>query len=252
MAGEAHMAGPLVLKFGGSVLAGESDLGWVAACVEAERARAEAGRGCVVVVSAFGATTDDLLSRAARQAVDHGAAEHVARLAATGEEGASALFAMALEAAGHTPVLIGPRELGIRTTGELLDAAPIGFDGAAIEAGLARTGLVVVPGFVGFHHGGHLSLLGRGGSDLTALFLAHHLRATRCILLKDVKGLFDADPKTSPSPRRFDELTHAAAAACAGPAVQPKALAFAERVGLAFELGRPDCPDSRTRIVSGG
>lgn len=238
----------MVLKYGGSVLAAESDLGWVAASVAAEESRSQ-GCGTVVVVSAFGATTDELFERAARQGSGHVEPEHLARLAATGEEGASALFAMALEAAGREPVLLGPRAAGIQTEGELLDATPVALDDGAIRDGLGRTGLVVVPGFVGRHPGDRLSLLGRGGSDLSALFLAAQLGARRCVLLKDVDGLYESDPKESPAALRLETVSLEDAARVAGRAVQPKALEFARAEGLGFELGHPDHAALRTQLV---
>ncbi|MDF1799379.1 MAG: hypothetical protein P1V81_09405 [Planctomycetota bacterium] len=245
--------GPLVLKFGGSVLCGESDLAWVAEAVAAEEARCPGPGGTVVVVSAFGATTDALFARAAE--LHPGAEARVAELASTGEEGAAALFDMALVAAGRRPVLVPGAELGILTEGPLLDADPVAFDPTAIATGLAQSGLVVVPGFVARDRQARPSLLGRGGSDLTALLLAHHLGARGCVLLKDVDGIHRHDPKVAPgSPsagapsQRLEHLALADLAPFAGQVLQPKAAAFAAAVGRGFTLGRPDAPERRTQV----
>jgi len=237
--------GPLVLKFGGSVLGGESDLAWVAEVVAAEEARCPGPGGTVVVVSAFGATTDALFARAAE--LHPGAEARVAELASTGEEGAAALFDMALVAAGRYPALVPGAELGILTEGPLLDAEPVAFDRTAVATGLARRGLVVVPGFVARDRAGRPSLLGRGGSDLTALLLAHHFDARGCVLLKDVEGIHERDPKVGDC-ARIERLALADLAPYAGQVLQPKAAAFAAAVGRGFTLGRPDAPERRTQV----
>ena len=240
------MDGPLVLKFGGSVLTSEAALERAAGWVADEERRSPGPGGTLVVVSAFGATTDQLLARAAELHPDH--ADRVAVLAATGEEGAAALFDMALVAAGRMPALVDAGALGITTEGPLLDADPVAFESAHLVGALARTGLAVVPGFVGRTAGGATSLLGRGGSDLTALFLAHHLGARACVLLKDVEGIHEHDPKAAPGTARLERVALADLAPYAGRVLQPKAAAFAARVGRAFSLGRPDAPELRTQV----
>lgn len=239
------MDGPLVLKFGGSLLRGDEDLERVGAWVAAEEARSPGRGATVVVVSAFGTTTDRLLARAAELHPDQ--EDRVAALAATGEEGAAAMVDVALVAAGRVPALLGPADLGLVTEGPLLDADPVELERDALACAMARTGLVVVPGFVGRHRDGTPSLLGRGGSDLTALFLAHRLGARACVLLKDVAGIHDGDPKAGAA-ELLAEVPLGDLARHAGQVLQPKAAAYAAAVGRAFTLGRPDEPDRRTRV----
>jgi homoserine dehydrogenase len=107
---------------------------------------------------------------------------------------------------------------------------------------LDRAGVLVFPGFIALDREGRGVLLGRGGSDLTALFLAAHLNADRCRLLKDVDGLYDRDPTVAPVPgapvaRRYTRCSFDDALATDGTIIQHKALKFARRTGMVFELG---------------
>jgi homoserine dehydrogenase len=100
--------------------------------------------------------------------------------------------------------------------------------------------VVVVPGFVGRDAAGHVSLLGRGGSDLTALFISHALRA-RCVLVKDVDGLFDGDPNDpgSPATRRYTRASWDELARVGDVVVQPKAVSFARENRIQFTVAAP-------------
>ena len=113
-------------------------------------------------------------------------------------------------------------------------------------AGLARTGLAVVPGFVAVDASGNTVLLGRGGSDLTALFLAQRLRAS-CRLVKDVDGLFAVDPVRSRGARRVATADYRELLALGGRLVQQKAVSFAAQHDLGFEIGALGS-DAATRI----
>jgi homoserine dehydrogenase len=96
---------------------------------------------------------------------------------------------------------------------------------------------VVVPGFVGRQDDGSISLLGRGGTDLTAIFVAHQLEADRCRLIKDVDGIFEYDPASSERrPRRYRTLSWADADQVNEGIVQPKAIHYAQRHDFAFEV----------------
>ncbi len=191
-----------VLKFGGSVL--ETDDGYRAAAGEIARQRAS-GRRVVAVVSARTGATDELL-----------------RLA---------------HSLNQEPSLEGltRARLALRTSGPRLDADPVSVDLARLHGELLLGGVVVVPGFVGVHADGGPSLLGRGGSDLTALFLAHALGAVECRLLKDVDGSFTGDPTDRAA--RVERYARAAwdeVARVGNGLIQRKALQFATAHGLGF------------------
>lgn len=245
-----------VLKFGSSVLARPEDYPVVAGVIGSEVAR---GRKVVAVVSAMGDTTDSLLA-AARSVTPASHDRLMGALLATGEEASVALLTLALAAKGIRASGLNAWRLPVRTRGSLSDADPVAVDTGQINATLANHDVVIFPGFVGVDVTGVPSLLGRGGSDLTALFLADALGAAVVRLVKDVDGIFPADPRRiaraepyrhEPSrPLRqgdtaecpavgtepYSRLTWSQAQAIGGAVVQSKAIDFAERRGLAFRV----------------
>ena len=127
----------------------------------------------------------------------------------------------------------------LRTEGPLLDSSLKAIDEAAVERLFARADVAVLPGFVGRNSDGEVCLLGRGGSDLTALFVAARLGAAECVLVKDVDGLFEHDPASKgPRPRRFEAITYDDAIDLKSQVVQEKALHFARAEGLRFQVGK--------------
>jgi homoserine dehydrogenase len=227
----------VVLKLGGSVLRDEADL--TAAAHEVYRHRR---RGCRVlaVVSALSGTTDALERRARglTPTPRGNAARATAALMATGERESAALLVLALDRAGVPAALLDPSEVGPTAEGPPLDADPVDLDSAAIEAALDRFGAAVLPGFVGRTADGQPALFGRGGTDLTALFVAERLGAGRVRLVKDVAGLYERDPSLpGPPPQRFVCLSWDDALDLGGKILQDKALRYARDVHLAFEVG---------------
>ena len=216
--------GIIVLKFGSSVLRSESDL--PTAAHEVYRWWRE-GFQVVAVVSAFGNTTDELTQRA-RAACEQPNDELVAALLATGETASSALLGLALNRAGIPAAVLGAEQAGLATDGPVLDANLTSIDTTGVLEAL-QNGVVVLPGFVGRGRCGKTTLLGRGGSDLTALFIAQRLGGV-CRLIKDVDGLYTSDPNSSNGPpaTRFVRVSYATAARVGGGVVQGKAVDFAE------------------------
>lgn len=224
----------IVLKFGGSVLRDRAALG---PAVREVYRWVRGGARVVAVVSAFEGVTDALL-REAEGVCPEPAHGPTATLLATGELTTAALLGLALVRAGIGAAVLTPQEIGLRVEGDALDAEPVGVDTAAIRARLAEAPVAVVPGFIGVDRGGALRTLGRGGSDLSAIYLAHALRAAGCRLVKDVAGLYERDPKgPGPSPRFFERIGYAGALGLDGGIVQHKAVRFAERLGVAFGVG---------------
>ncbi len=126
------------------------------------------------------------------------------------------------------------------TRGPLLDAEPCFLSPRTILKSLERKPVVVLPGFVGRTLDGSVSLLGRGGSDLTALFLADRLGAATCRLLKDTDGLYERDPALpGPVPRRYASLSWQDALGIGDEVIQPKAKHYAKRNRLSFEVTSP-------------
>ena len=220
-----------VLKFGSSVLERPEDYRCVAAEVSAE---VEKGHKVVAVVSAMGRTTDALLEavRVVTQTPPHSL---LVSLLATGEEASVALLSIALAAKEVRAAEFTTAELPIYTRGPLEDAEPIGVDTEKIMGALESADAVVMPGFLGMDQTGVPSLLGRGGSDLTALFLGHVLGA-EVRLVKDFDGIYPQDPRLVPDAVPFRFLSWEGVNRIGGDVVQVKAVDFAERHQLGFRV----------------
>jgi homoserine dehydrogenase len=222
----------VVLKFGSSVLRSESDLPRV---VHEIYQHWRSGSQVLVVVSAIGNTTDRLLGLA-KAICTEPEESAMAMLLATGEATGSALLGIALRRAGIPAKVLDPAQAGLRTIGDEVDSEIVAVDVARLRAELERS-VVVLPGFTGRNEQGETTLLGRGGSDLSAVFIAHQL-GTRCILLKDVDGLYTSDPTCvrATRPLRFSRVKYETALCVGGAIVQDKAVRFAAERGLAFEI----------------
>ncbi len=222
----------VVLKFGSSVLRDETDL--PTAVHEIYRWWRD-GFQVVAVVSAFGNTTDELTQRA-HSVCDEPDDDLVAELLATGEATSSVLLGLSLTRAGIPATVLEAEKAGLCTDGPVLDANLTSVNSVSILNAL-KTGVVVLPGFVGRSRSGQTTLLGRGGSDLTALFIAQRLDGT-CRLIKDVDGLYTKDPnvQSGSSAARFVRVSYATAARVGGAVVQRKAIEFAERHRLKFAV----------------
>lgn len=227
------MSRPLiVLKFGGSVLASPDRL---SLAVHETYRRVRAGYSVAAVVSAFGGRTDELAARAA--SFGDPSASASAALLGLGETESAALLTLALNEAGIRAEVLDEVAIGLRASGQPLDADPTDVDVDAMREALGESDVIVVPGFVARDRRGRRVLLGRGGSDLTALFLAERLNAARCRLIKDVDGLFEWDPaRAGPRPRKYATIDWAGALRLDGSILQHKAIRFAKTARHAFEV----------------
>jgi aspartate kinase len=208
----AYRAMIIVIKFGGTSLASPRRVRLAARRVRALRRE---GLTPVVVVSAAGQSTDRLLAQwqsLTRQGrVSEGTlAREADRYLATGEDRSASLLAGALLAIGVPAVSLRGGEAGIRATGGFGAAVPESLDGDRLSQ-LTNAGHVpVVAGFQASRADGEVVTLGRGGSDLSAVFLAMHLGACECWIVTDVAGVCTADPRHDPSAALLPELSHAA------------------------------------------
>ena len=221
----------VVLKFGSSVLRSEDDL--PTAVHEIYRHWRD-GAQVIAVASAFGNTTDQLMQRA-EKICEHPDESVLPSLLATGETVASALLALALRKVGIPVRLLDEIQARLRTVGGPIDATPVEVDALRL-INESRRAVVIIPGFVGRDENGERALLGRGGSDLTALFLAHHLKA-QCVLVNDVDGLYTSDPAVGlPNAARFAQASYETALRLGSQVVQKKALRFAASKKLRFTI----------------
>lgn len=217
-----------VLKFGSSVLTGLEALPGV---VSEIYRYARHGGPLAVVVSAFAGETDRLIDEAAQFGAGSGGrafSRHAPRLIALGEERAAALLAMACDQAGLRARVLGARQLNLRAGGAPDDAYPDSIDADVLKRACADYDVVITPGFIALSEAGEPILLGRGGSDLTAVVIAGALGAPAATLIKDVDGVYTDDPNRHADARRYDCLDWEKAREVAGDLLQPKAIDFAE------------------------
>lgn len=232
----------IVLKFGSSVIPSEAHL---PVAVHEIYRHLRDGRRVVAVVSAFGSTTDDLIAHA-RTFTDSPSDDVTAAYLATGEQRAGTLLALALERAGIPARVADPGMIGLAARGSALDSTAVDLDAPGVHRQLADGHVLIVPGFYARRDDWSIALLGRGGSDLTALFIAGRLGA-ECILLKDVDGLYDRDPNQHADAERFDALSYDDLLRLPEGVVQHKAVRYARDHAIPFRVGACGAPFS-TRV----
>ncbi len=199
----------VIQKFGGSSLA---DSSCIIRCAERAAAARRDGHRVVVVVSAMGETTDDLIALAA-QVTDQPSQRELDMLLTTGEQVSIAVMTMALHRAGMDAVSMTGAQIGIITDEFHTRARIRSIDTEALETELDRGRIIVVAGFQGMSSEGQLTTLGRGGSDTTALAIAAALGVggdTKaggvCEIYTDVDGVYTADPRIVPNARKLDRI----------------------------------------------
>lgn len=193
----------IVQKFGGSSVADRDRVFNVARIVAATR---KAGNDVVVVVSAQGDTTDDLIAKAA-EITSEPSRREMDMLLASGEQISIALLAMALSELGVQAVSLTGWQAGFITDRAYSKARIRRLDTERVESELARNRVVVVAGFQGMNRLEDITTLGRGGSDTSAVALAAALHADRCQIYTDVEGVYTADPRKVPGARKLDQIT---------------------------------------------
>ncbi len=194
----------IVQKYGGSSVSTPERLKAVAARVVETKRR---GHGVVVVVSAMGNTTNDLLSLA-RSVSENPQRRELDMLITTGERISMALLSMAIFDLGFAAVSFTGSQSGIITTDHHTNARIIRITPFRISEALAQDRIVIVAGFQGVSERQEITSLGRGGSDTTAVALAAALGAEYAEICSDVDGVYSADPRVVPEARRLDELTY--------------------------------------------
>lgn len=166
-----------------------------------------AGRRLVVVVSAMGDTTDELLALL-RQVTDRPQSREVDMLLTTGEQACTALVASALHAVGVPAVSLTGWQAGIATDTVHRKAQIQTIDPARVRREVDAGRVVIVAGFQGLSPDGEITTLGRGGSDTTAVALAAALGAESCEIYSDVDGVYTADPRVVPDARRLPVISY--------------------------------------------
>jgi len=192
----------IVQKYGGSSIADGERIKNVARRIA--KARNE-GNEVVVVVSAMGDTTDELISLA-HQVSEQPSNRELDLLLSTGEVVSGTLLAMALDSLGYKAVSLSGVQAGIQTDSSYSRARILRVDPKRIANELEKGNIVIVAGFQGMTQDMDVTTLGRGGSDTTAVALAASLGAKECQLYTDVEGVYTADPHLVPQASKLDKI----------------------------------------------
>ena len=195
----------IVQKFGGSSVADTSSLKIVA---ERIIGRKEEGYEVVVVPSAMGSSTDELIDLA-NELSEQPTPREMDMLLSAGERITMSLLSMHLNSLGHSSFSLTGSQAGIITTSRHGKAEIEEISGERVREGIERGDIVIVAGFQGFNRDTkEITTLGRGGSDATAVALAAALGAEKCEIFTDVEGVFTADPRIINSAKLIDEITY--------------------------------------------
>lgn len=227
--------GLIVQKFGGTSVANVEKIQNVANRVIDEKNR---GNHVIVVVSAMGKSTDELVGLAKEISTSPSKRE-MDMLLTTGEQITISLLAMALTEKGHPAISLTGWQAGIKTEPVHGNARIVDIDTTRLENELGRGRIVIVAGFQGITEDGSISTLGRGGSDTTAVAIAAALKADKCDIYTDVTGVFTTDPRYVKNARKLSaisydemlELAHLGAGV-----LHPRAVEFAKNYNIPIEV----------------
>jgi len=221
----------VVQKYGGSSLATPELIRKVAERVVRKK---EEGHDLVVVVSAMGKTTDDLI-RLAEEVAEEPPPREMDMLLSSGEQMSMALLAMAIQDMGYPAISLTGPQAGIMTDTSHRKARILEVDTSRVRKELSEGKIVIVAGFQGLSTEGEITTLGRGGSDRTAVALAYALRAEGCEIYTDVEGVFTADPRIVPEAKKIpvisgDEMLELASSGAK--VMEARSVEFATKYGV--------------------
>ena len=239
----------IVQKFGGTSVADAERIHRAAR--RAIRAKLE-GRQVVMVVSAMGGTTDQLLALA-REVTDRPPKRELDMLLTTGEQVSIALMAMAIHRAGHEAISLTGGQLGLVTDSLHTRARIQSISRDRINNELEAGRIVIVAGFQGIDASGEITTLGRGASDTTAAALAAVFKAEVCEIYTDVDGIYTADPRVVPQARKmatisYDEMLEMAAAGAR--VMHSRALEFGKKFDVPIHVRSSLTDEPGTMIMA--
>lgn len=243
--------GLIVQKYGGTSVGSAERIRRVA---ERLLATQRAGHDVVGVISAMAGVTDNLI-KLAHELSPQPSAREMDALLATGEQGSSALVAIAINALGGQAVSLTGAAAGIVTDDVHMKAKIAHISPRQVHEFLAEDVIVIVAGFQGQSPEGAVTTLGRGGSDLTAIALAAALKADDCQIFTDVDGVHTCDPRVVPDSSKIDEIAYDELLEMAGSGakvMQSRAVEFAKKFGVGFEVrsSLQDGPGTRMRAAT--
>jgi aspartate kinase len=223
----------IVQKYGGSSVADVQKLRSVAARVMRTK---DQGHDVVVVVSAMGDTTDDLLAMA-KQVSPNPDRRELDMLLSAGERISMALLSMAIRELGGDAISFTGSQSGIITNDRHVDARIIEVRPFRVQDELSRGKIVVIAGYQGVSYKREVTTLGRGGSDTTAVAMAAALDAEFCEICSDVDGVYSADPRVVPAARRIPAMSYEETqemAESGAKVLNAQAVEFAKEKGIAI------------------
>jgi len=194
----------VVLKFGGTSVA---DAERIQRAARRAIKASLAGNKVVMVVSAMGKTTDNLIALA-NQVADDPPRREMDMLLTTGEQVSISLMAMAINAQGHKAISLTGGQIGLITDAVHTKARIKSIEAKRIQKELDEGHIVIVAGFQGIDETGEITTLGRGASDTTAMALAAVLGAKYCEIYTDVDGVYTTDPRIEPAARKIDNISY--------------------------------------------
>jgi len=238
----------IVQKYGGTSVADAEKIKNVARRVAQTR---EEGNSVIVVASAMGLMTDELVSLA-NQITDSPNEREFDMLLSTGEQISVALLAMALQSLGLEAISFTGTQVGIRTDGWHTKARIVSIETDRIQKELAEGRIVIVCGFQGVNSDLDITTLGRGGSDTSAVALATCFNADLCEIYTDVEGVYTADPRIVPEARKlsrisYDELLELAS--LGAQIMHPRAVEFGKKYGVPMRIRSSFSNDPGTLVT---
>jgi aspartate kinase len=240
--------GLVVQKYGGSSVANVQRIQKVAQRVVSYSKK---GYELVVVVSALGDTTDELLELAGKINANPSERE-MDMLLSTGEQISVALLAMAIHKLGAQAISFTGSQVGIITDTSHTRARIIKINVDKIREELKRKKIVIVAGFQGVTLNQDITTLGRGGSDLTAVALAKELKADSCEIYTDVEGIYTTDPRIEPLAKKIKEITYdemLEMASLGAQVMQARSIEVAKKFNVPLHVRSSFCASSGTMII---
>ncbi|MBQ2928214.1 MAG: aspartate kinase [Oscillospiraceae bacterium] len=225
----------IVQKYGGTSL---QDISRIRSAARRAAELSRKGNQVVVVVSAQGEMTDQMIEKAV-QVNKHRAAREMDAYLAAGEQMSAGLMAMAIGALGCPAISLTGWQAGIATDGVHGNARIQKIDTDRVQKELEMGKVVVVAGFQGVDPEGDITTLGRGGSDTTAVALAAYLKADKCQIFTDVDGIYDRDPRIFPDAKRYERISYERMLALIENGAQvlhDRSVEFARDWGMAVEV----------------
>src|SRR6184192_4296221 len=231
----------VVQKYGGSSVADVTRIGRVAERVMRTKRQ---GHDVVVVVSAMGDTTDELLALAKTVSPNPNRRE-LDMLLTAGERISMALLSIAIRELGGAAISFTGSQSGIITNDRHVDARIIEVRPVRVQDELARGNIVVIAGYQGVSYRREITTLGRGGSDTTAVAMAAALGAEYCEICSDVEGVYTADPRVVPGAQRIGALSYEETqelAEAGAKVLNAQAVEFAKEKGIAIYARATSAP----------